>query len=70
MELHQMKGFITFVILGFTEEQDITAHYTTVYKMNDVLFWRGFEIVTHNKIVEADIENEIKSITNPENLIL
>lgn len=69
MELHQMKGFITFAVLGLTEEQNVTAHYTTVYKMNDVLFWRGFEIVTHPMMVEADIKNEIKAITDPENLI-
>lgn len=60
MELQYRPGFLTFTIFYFGEEQKVTAHYTSIYKVNDNYFWNNCEIITHEVSLESDIELAMK----------
>ena len=60
MELQHNPGFLTFTIFYFGEEQKVTAHYTSIYKVNDNYFWNNCEIITHETSLESDIELAMK----------
>lgn len=47
MELQHKPGFLTFLIFYFGEEQKVTAHYTSIYKVNNNYFWNNCEIITN-----------------------
>ena len=60
MELQHSPGFLTFTIFYFGEEQKVTAHYTSIYKVNDNYFWNNCEIITNETSLESDIELAMK----------
>lgn len=60
MGIQDKPGFLTFIIFYFGEEQEVTAHYTSIYKVNDTYFWNNCQIVTHEVPLESDIELAIK----------
>lgn len=60
MELQHRPGFLTFTIFYFGEEQKVTAHYTSICKVNDKYFWNNCEIITNEYSLESDIELAMK----------
>ena len=60
MELQYRPGFLTFIILYFGVEQKVTAHYTSIYKVNNNYFWNNCEIITNELSLESDIKLAMK----------
>ena len=60
MGIQDKPGFLTFIIFYFGVEQEVTAHYTSIYKVNDTYFWNNCEIVNYETSLESDIELAIK----------
>ena len=60
MELEHRPGFLTFTIFYFGEEQKVTAHYTSIYKVNDNYFWNNCEIIINETSLESDINLAMK----------
>ena len=60
MGLEYKPGFLTFTIFYFGEEQKVTAHYTSIYKVNDNYFWNNCEIISNELSLESDIKLAMK----------
>lgn len=60
MDIQHRSGFVTFTIFYLGAEQKVTAHYTSIYKVNDTYFWNNCEIITHEVSLEADIGLAVK----------
>lgn len=57
-----MKGFINFTVKQFGQDAAVTAHFSQIYKLDNVFFWQGFVITTHPNTIQKDINHEIERL--------
>ena len=60
MDIRYRPGFLTFTVLYFGIEQEVSAHYTSIYKINGSYFWNNCEILTNEILLESDIKLKMK----------